>query len=36
MIIVGRADVFIVDTKAWHNVAAQKGRISRGQEDVTG
>ncbi|MFJ4220795.1 3'-5' exonuclease [Curtobacterium luteum] len=35
MIVVGRAGVFIVDTKAWREVAVHGDRITRGQEDVT-
>ncbi|PZE88908.1 nuclease [Curtobacterium sp. MCBD17_008] len=35
MVVVGRAGVFIVDTKAWRDVAVHDDRITRGQEDVT-
>ncbi|WIE76735.1 UvrD-helicase domain-containing protein [Curtobacterium sp. MCSS17_007] len=35
MVVVGRAGVFIVDTKAWREVAVHGDRITRGQEDVT-
>ncbi|WP_022902722.1 UvrD-helicase domain-containing protein, partial [Curtobacterium sp. B8] len=35
MVVVGRAGVFIVDTKAWRDVTVDGDRISRGQEDVT-
>jgi len=35
MVVVGRAGVFIVDTKAWREVAVHRDRITRGQEDVT-
>jgi len=35
MVVVGSAGVFIVDTKAWREVAVHKGRITRGQEDAT-
>jgi hypothetical protein len=35
MVVVGNAGVFIVDTKAWRDVAVHEGRITRGQEDVT-
>lgn len=35
MVVVGTAGVFIVDTKAWRDVAVHEGRITRGQEDVT-
>ncbi|WIB34178.1 UvrD-helicase domain-containing protein [Curtobacterium sp. MCSS17_005] len=35
MVVVGRAGVFIVDTKAWREVAVYGDRITRGQEDVT-
>jgi hypothetical protein len=35
MVVVGRAGVFIVDTKAWRDVAVHGDRITRGQEDVT-
>jgi hypothetical protein len=35
MVVVGRAGVFIVDTKAWREVAVHGDRIIRGQEDVT-
>ncbi len=35
MVVVGRSGVFIVDTKAWRDVAVHDGRIIRGQEDVT-
>jgi hypothetical protein len=35
MIVVGPSGVFIVDTKAWREVAVHDGRITRGQEDVT-
>ncbi|PZF39637.1 nuclease [Curtobacterium sp. MCLR17_051] len=35
MVVVGRAGVFIVDTKAWREVAVHGDRIVRGQEDVT-
>ncbi|ROS72168.1 nuclease-like protein [Curtobacterium sp. PhB130] len=35
MVVVGRAGVFIVDTKAWREVAIHGDRITRGQEDVT-
>ena len=35
MIVVGPSGVFIVDTKAWREVAVHNGRITRGQEDVT-
>ncbi|WIB61436.1 3'-5' exonuclease [Curtobacterium sp. MCLR17_007] len=35
MVVVGSAGVFIVDTKAWRDVAVHEGRITRGQEDVT-
>ncbi|MFJ3383396.1 MULTISPECIES: UvrD-helicase domain-containing protein [unclassified Curtobacterium] len=35
MVVVGSAGVFIVDTKAWRDVAVHAGRITRGQEDVT-
>ncbi|WP_420364271.1 UvrD-helicase domain-containing protein [Curtobacterium sp. L3-7] len=35
MVVVGSAGVFIVDTKAWRDVAVHNGRITRGQEDVT-
>lgn len=35
MVVVGSAGVFIVDTKAWRDVAVHDGRITRGQEDVT-
>ncbi|PZF56524.1 nuclease [Curtobacterium sp. MCSS17_008] len=35
MVVVGRAGVFIVDTKAWRDVAVHNDRITRGQEDVT-
>ncbi|KQO65179.1 hypothetical protein ASF23_03445 [Curtobacterium sp. Leaf261] len=35
MVVVGRAGVFIVDTKSWREVAVHGDRITRGQEDVT-
>ncbi|MBF4582000.1 UvrD-helicase domain-containing protein [Curtobacterium sp. VKM Ac-2865] len=35
MVVVGTAGVFIIDTKAWRDVAVHEGRITRGQEDVT-
>lgn len=35
MVVVGRSGVFIVDTKAWRDVAVHNDRITRGQEDVT-
>lgn len=35
MIVVGRSGVWIVDTKAWREVAVDNDRITRGQEDVT-
>ncbi|GAA3339126.1 hypothetical protein GCM10017714_13350 [Curtobacterium pusillum] len=35
MVVVGRAGIFIVDTKAWREVAVHGDRITRGQEDVT-
>jgi hypothetical protein len=35
MVVVGPSGVFIVDTKAWREVAVHDGRITRGQEDVT-
>jgi hypothetical protein len=35
MVVVGSAGVFIIDTKAWRDVAVHEGRITRGQEDVT-
>jgi len=35
MNIVGSAGVFIVDTKAWREVAVHSDRIHRGQKDVT-
>ncbi|UFU15256.1 AAA family ATPase [Curtobacterium sp. C1] len=35
MVVVGRGGVFIVDTKAWREVAVHGDRITRGQEDVT-
>ncbi|WP_267424860.1 MULTISPECIES: nuclease-related domain-containing DEAD/DEAH box helicase [unclassified Curtobacterium] len=35
MVVVGTAGVFIIDTKAWRDVAVHDGRITRGQEDVT-
>ncbi|WP_416394491.1 MULTISPECIES: UvrD-helicase domain-containing protein [unclassified Curtobacterium] len=35
MVVVGRAGVFIVDTKAWREVAVHGDRITRGQQDVT-
>jgi len=35
MVVGGRAGVFIVDTKAWPEVAIDGDRITRGQEDVT-
>ncbi|MFS0730049.1 3'-5' exonuclease [Curtobacterium sp. 1P10AnD] len=35
MVVVGRAGVFIVDTKAWREVAVHGDRITRGQEDNT-
>lgn len=35
MVVVGRAGVFIVDTKAWREVAVHGDRITRDQEDVT-
>ncbi|MGL3198228.1 MULTISPECIES: 3'-5' exonuclease [Curtobacterium] len=35
MVVVGRSGVFIVDTKAWRDVAITGDRITRGQEDVT-
>ena len=35
MVVVGSSGVWIVDTKAWREVAVDNGRITRGQEDVT-
>lgn len=35
MVVVGPGGVFIVDTKAWAEVAIDGDRILRGQEDVT-
>lgn len=35
MVVVGRASVFIVDVKAWGEVAIDGDGITRGQEDVT-
>lgn len=35
LVVVGPGGVFIVDTKAWAEVAIQRDRIFRGQEDVT-
>lgn len=35
MVVVGRAGVLIVDTKAWRELAVHGDRITRGQEDVT-
>lgn len=35
MVVAGPGGVFIVDTKAWREVAIADGRIHRGQEDVT-
>jgi hypothetical protein len=35
MVVVGHAGVFIVDTKAWREVAVHGDRITRGQEDVS-
>ncbi|MBT1623516.1 AAA family ATPase [Curtobacterium flaccumfaciens pv. oortii] len=35
MVVVGRSGVYIVDTKAWREVAVHDDRITRGQEDVT-
>ncbi|NCT91856.1 UvrD-helicase domain-containing protein [Cellulomonas sp. APG4] len=35
LVVVGPGGVFIVDTKAWKDVAIHHGRIHRGQEDVT-
>jgi len=35
MIVVGPSGVFIIDTKAWAEVAVAGDRIYRGQEDVT-
>lgn len=35
MVVVGRAGVFIIDTKAWREVAVHGDRMTRGPEDVT-
>lgn len=35
MVVVGRGSVFIVDTKAWRDVAVHGDRITRAQEDIT-
>jgi hypothetical protein len=35
LVVIGPGGVFIVDTKAWRDVAIAGGRIHRGQEDVT-
>ena len=35
MVVVGSSGVWIVDTKAWREVAIDADRITRGQEDVT-
>lgn len=35
MVVVGASGVFIIDTKAWREVAIDGDRIARGQEDVT-
>lgn len=35
LVVVGPGGVFVVDTKAWKDVAIEGDRIHRGQEDVT-
>lgn len=35
LVLIGPGGVFIIDTKAWAEVAISGGRIWRGQEDVT-
>ncbi len=35
LVLVGPGGVFIVDTKAWHEVTVERGRILRGDADVT-
>lgn len=35
LVLVGPGGVFIVDTKAWHEVSIERGRVLRGDADVT-